>query len=53
MVIKDTCYGCEKLQEKPDAAGGGVFTCLLIPGLVLGEWGHWCGIDHPVKVCTN
>lgn len=36
-----TCYGCKHLRSISDAAGGGIWTCAMSPGLVLAEWGHW------------
>lgn len=37
-----TCYGCIHLIDRADAAGGGVYRCGKVMGLVkVGEYGHW------------
>lgn len=43
------CYGCKNLISKPDAAGGGIYTCRRFPRIVIEEWGYWTSkVDEPV-----
>ncbi len=52
--MKKYCYGCEHLDGFPDGAGGGTYTCLLFPGIVVGEWGHWTNDgDEPTQIKDN
>ena len=52
--MSNTCFGCIKLNSRPDAAGGGLYFCRDYPGLVLGEWGHWMSRpDEPKPLSEN
>ena len=35
------CFGCVHLRSQADGAGGGLYLCAMVPGLVRGAWGHW------------
>lgn len=53
---EDNCFGCIQLLDKMDAAGGGIYQCAKVPGLCLGEYGHWMpedNIPRPLGDCRE
>lgn len=56
MAKNETCFGCPNLRDRSDAAGGGIYQCAEVPGLVLAEYGHWVRDyeePRPLKNCSR